>query len=272
MRLRSGGIDIFYIDESNDSQTYVVTAVAIPFLRRTEGVWHIVWPDYLDAAKEWRRQIRETLDIPVSKELHGVKLASGRGRYVKGKYQFDRPKAGSAYRQIWRFANFLPDESVISIVSKRSGRTLYVMTRLEAALHALFQRMRSQCNGRNANAFVFFDEGHEEYRRLYRRAQVYLPTGSQVIGAGWGGGQVTANYPLDMFTKDGNSKQSRHCHFTQLADLLTYAAFVKIKSESGSLTDWQERYALANLYEQFPTRQINHQATRRSADGIVRLP
>jgi hypothetical protein len=202
MRLRSGGIDVFYIDESNDAQTYIVTAVAIPFLRATEGVWQIVWPDYLEAAKDWRNRVRDQLDIPKAKELHGLKLASGRGRYLKGKYQFDRPKAGAVYRQILRHADFLPDASIITICSRRDGRPLYGMTRLEAALHALFQRMRRQCVSRATNGLVFFDEGHDEYRKLYRRAQIYLPTGSQVIGTGWGGGQSTANYPLDMFTKE----------------------------------------------------------------------
>lgn len=272
MRLRSGGIDIFYIDESNDAQTYIVTAVAVPFLRATEGVWHIIWPDYLDAAKEWRRNIRDALDVPTAKELHGVKLASGRGRYIKGKYSFDRPKAGSAYRPILRFADFLPDASVITISSKRDGKPLFGMTRLEAALHALFQRMRSQCNARSTNGLVFFDEGHDEYRKLYRRAQVRLPTGSSITGVGWGDGQLSSNLPLDMFTKDGNSKVSKHCHFTQLADLIAYSAFLKMKAERGDLTDWQERYSLGNVYDQIPTRQINHRATTRYPDGIVRLP
>jgi uncharacterized protein DUF3800 len=239
MHLRSGGMDVFYIDESNDAQLYVVTAVAVPFLRATEGVWQIVWPDYLTAAVAWRRRINKELGVPTSKELHGVKLASGRGRYFKGKYQFERPKAGAVYRQILQFADFLPNASVITISSKRDGRPLYGMTRLEAALHALFQRMRSQCNARDTNGFVFFDEGHDEYRRLYRRAQRYLPTGSRVAGLGWGGGQPTANYPLDMFTKDGNSKQSHHCHFTQLADLIAYSAFLKVKAERNESTDWQ---------------------------------
>ena len=73
MRLRSGGMDIFYIDESNDKQTYIITAVAVPFLRTTGKVWQIVWPDYLDGAKDWRKRINDTVKIPKSKELHGVK-------------------------------------------------------------------------------------------------------------------------------------------------------------------------------------------------------
>jgi hypothetical protein len=81
MLLCHGGVDIFYVDESNDGQFYVLTAVAVPFLRRLNGVWTIVWADHLEAAKRWRRQVRLALDIPAAKELHGVKLASGRGYY-----------------------------------------------------------------------------------------------------------------------------------------------------------------------------------------------
>src|SRR5260221_13964268 len=51
MLLRHGGVDIFYIDESNDGQFYVLTAVAVPFMRLINSVWTIVWPDHLEAAK-----------------------------------------------------------------------------------------------------------------------------------------------------------------------------------------------------------------------------
>ena len=69
-------MDIFYIDESNDKNDYVVSAVAIPFLRSVEGLWHIVWPDYFIKVKEWRKAISTEHNIPTAKELHGVKLAS----------------------------------------------------------------------------------------------------------------------------------------------------------------------------------------------------
>jgi hypothetical protein len=71
MRLRGGGIDIFYIDESNDAHTYIVTAVAIPFLRATGGIWQIVWPEYLEAAKDWRSRVRDQVDIQKEKSYTG---------------------------------------------------------------------------------------------------------------------------------------------------------------------------------------------------------
>ncbi len=83
---------------------------------------------------------------------------------------------------------------------------------------------------------TFFDQGHQEYRQLYRMAQVHLPTGS-MLGS-WGA-KATKNMPLDMFVKDANEKNSKYCFFTQVADIIAYAAFLKIKGERNELADWQ---------------------------------
>jgi hypothetical protein len=165
--------------------------------------------------------------------------------------------------------DFLPDASIITTSTKRSSQTLYGSARLEAALHAVFQRMRNKCVARHTNAIVFFDAGHPEYRKAYRKAQIYLPTGSR--RGGWAGGAASMNLPLDMFTKDANEKDSKHCHFTQLADLIAYAAFLKLKHENGVLAPWQQACSLGNLYDHVPRPLINLRASTRSPDGIVRI-
>lgn len=269
MRLRDGGIDIFYIDESHDNHCYVVTAIAIPFLRKMNGIWTITWQNHFDAAKAWRNQLRQQFNVPASKELHGVDLASGRGNYNYGKYNFSRAKAANIYRNVLALISFVPSGSVVSACAHR-GNHLYGHDRLEASLYALFQRMRRQCDAKNVNAFVFFDQGHPEYRTLYRKAQVYLPTGSR-LGI-WASGAPTQNLPLDMFTKDANEKNSKHCHFTQAVDLIAYAAFMKMKHEKNRLTAWQQNYALGNLYDSLHASLKNTRASNRAPqDGIVRL-
>jgi Protein of unknown function (DUF3800) len=269
MRLRDGGIDIFYIDESNDGKSYVLSAITVPFLRNINGIWTITWPSHLDAAKQWRRSLRQSEGIPASKELHGVKLASGSGRYFHGKWQFNRSKAGAVYRNVLASMNFIPGDSIISVAARRSGAPLYGKTRLDAALYGLLQRMRTQCNSRQTNAIVFFDQGHPEYRKLYRQSMVFLPTGSMY--GGWESGS-SKNLNLDMFTKDANDKNSFHCYFTQAADLIAYSVFLKIKSEHGELTPWQAQYNLGNLYDSIPRQLINLKASSKSPrDGIVRL-
>lgn len=269
MLLRPGGLDVFYIDESHDNTQYVVTAVTVPFLRPGERNWEIVWEDYLEDAKSWRKWIRDHLHIPRAKELHGSKLATGRGRYNQGKHTLSRPKAAEVYERILNEIDFLPLSSVISVCTPRR-RAMYGATKLELAMHALFQRMRSQCNSRRTNGIVFFDEGHPEYRKLYRRSQIYLPTGSRL--GGWSGGGFSQNLPLSMFTKDGNEKNSKHCHFTQIADLIAYAAFLKIKNERNRLAQWQADLNHGQLYDAIPRRVLNINASsKQPRDAIVRL-
>jgi hypothetical protein len=271
MQLRSGGLDVIYIDESHDNRFYVITAVAIPFIRPNYGDgFNLAWSDHFDGAKRWRRRVKDAHTIPTTKELHAAKLASGRGNFKLGKHNFDKAKATAIYRRILEDVDFIPDASVLSAAAKRGHRLLYGNNRLEAALYAVLQRLRRQCNDRDVNGMVFFDQGHAEYRKLYRQAQVFLPTGSR-LGA-WEPGKTSRNLPLDMFVKDGNEKDSKHCWFTQLADLIAYAAFMKVKAENGALEDWQERYSLGNLYESVPSRIINKAASGAAPrDGIVRL-
>jgi len=264
MRLNQNGIDIFYIDESQDSSIHVVTAIRVPFLRQIEGQWTLVWQSHFEGARNWRRRGAASLDVPITKELHGVKLASGRGNYRKGKHSFERPKACAVYRRFLEAIDFLPDESIMSVAAF-STSALYGSTRLEAAMIALFQRMRTQCSFEKVNAFTFFDQGHPEYRKLYRKAQKVLFTGS-ALGTG------SRNLPLDMFIKDANEKDSKYCYFTQLADLVAYSVFLKMKFERNTLEDWQSHVSAGNIYNSLPTKLLNIKASGRSPrDAIVRL-
>jgi hypothetical protein len=156
MLLRPGGLDIFYIDESHDSKLYVVTALTVPFLRNNANLWSIVWPDYLEAAKAWRKRISTELNIPLGKELHGTKIVSGRGNFLYGNRQFPRPEAVIAYKQILSWMDFLPAASVITVVGER-GPQMFGHQRLQRVMYALFQRMRKQCVSREVNAMAFFD-------------------------------------------------------------------------------------------------------------------
>jgi len=77
---------------------------------------------------------------------------------------------------------------------------------------------------------------------------------------------------MDMFTKDANEKNSKYCYFTQTADLIAYAAFMKIKGEQGQLTDWQRAYRMDRIYDALPRAKLNTMVSRSNPrDGIVRL-
>ncbi len=74
-----------------------------------------------------------------------------------------------------------------------------------------------------------------------------------------------------MFFKDANEKDSKHCFFTQLADLIAYSAFLKIKGEQGDLTDWQINTNAGNIYDSVPRKFLNTNVSYNSTDAILRL-
>jgi hypothetical protein len=268
MRLERGGIDIFYVDESMDANVFAISSVAIPFLRLVDGTWTFVWEDQFKNIRDWRRRLSKERGLPVRKELKGQKLASGRGRYKLGRHQFTRGEASGIYRTMLGDTDYLPESSIITVVGTRTSN-LYGHSRLEALVVALLQRMRRACVAGHRTGLVFFDEGHGEYRKLYRKAKVYLPTGSD--RGGWAAGALSKNLPLDNFTKDANIKQSEHSFFIQLADAVSYAAFLKLKGETRSLEPWQEALGLNQLYDAIPMRVLNTSASRQDRQGIVRL-
>ncbi len=268
MRLEKGGMDVFYVDESMDGSRFVIVAVGVPFMRQVEGTWSIVWEDQLENAKEWRRRLSKSSGIPVRKELKGAKLGSGRGRYNKGLHTFSREESIGAYRDALQGLDFLIDSSIIAVAGDKSSR-LYQHSKLEALVYALLQRMQKAVVASNKNAMIFFDEGHGEYRKLYRKARVFLPTGSSQ-GA-WASGKPAKNVPLDRFTKDANIKESQHSLFVQIADLVSYSLLQRIKKEKGCLSEWQKDLSVGDLYACIPRKVLNLRASRSDPDGIVRL-
>lgn len=268
MRLTEGGMDIYYVDESTDRDFMVMSAVRVPFMRLVEGTWTVVWEDHFKNIRDWRRRLRLAHDIPVDKELKGGKLLSGRGRYLRGKHQLQPHVAAQAYRASLADIGFLAPRSIITVAGQ-VGCSLYGHGRLEAVLFAMLQRMRTAGVKNKCLGMVFFDEGHGEYRKLYRKARVYLPTGSSK--GDWGSGTATKNLPLDNFVKDANIKESEHSWFTQLSDLLSFACLLKLREERGSLLPWQAALGASTLYDAVPTTVLNIFASTSDPQGIVRL-
>lgn len=271
LRLEEGGIDIYYVDESTDRDVFVMSSLSVPFLRQVEGNWTLIWEDHFSALKQWRRYLSQTHGIPVRKELKGTKFVAGRGRYRHGVQQFSRSVAAAVYRDALTRLDFLQDMSIISVVGTRHS-SLYGHGRLEATLVAMLQRMRTALirSRPPRQGMIFFDEGHGEYTKMYRKARTYLPTGS-ALGS-WSTGRLTTNLPLSNFTKDANIKKSHDSWFIQVADLVSYALFLKIKAEQESLAEWQANLGLQDLYDHIPKRVLNTRASTQDPDGIVRLP
>ena len=264
MKLRDGGIDLFYIDESERSPLSVVAAVRVPFLRQVEGVWTFVWQDYLDKALAWRKALSVNHMIRSRVELHGYEILAHRGLLLKT-YQNLRPdEAYNLYADALGTLDFLPRNSIITAFATDKSE-LMGHKGIKAALFGLFQRIRSQC-GQRANGLIIFDDGHPEYISHFRQATKYMPTGS--MHGGWNG-KATTNLPLDMFPKDANLKSSKLSIFIQIADLIVYSARLKLEAERGTLAGKRLRWGHGKLYDTLAHDVINQSATKKRKDWIV---
>jgi hypothetical protein len=268
VRLPNDGIDVFYVDESTDSNIIAMVSLAVPFLRPVSGTWTIVWEDQLENVKQWRKNLSQNFGIPITKELKGSDLLSGRGQFLSPGHQRMGATPIKAYREALSTLTFLPPMSVVVVVGVPTSK-LYGHTRLEASLYALLQRLQKACSVNARAGMMFFDGGHDEYRKVYRKARKFLPTGSSQ--GGWASGQSTKSIPLTNFTKDANIKDSKHCWFTQVADLISFSVLLKIRAERGLLTPSQAQSNAGNLFEAIPVSCLNTKASSRDPKGIVRL-
>ena len=267
-KLPDGGLVTFYADESDDKKTYVLSCVAIPTLGASVAGVPIEWDAYFQNAQGWRRDLRDNFGIPVRKELKGSKLATGRNAYQPRGKRLYGERAVEAYAHALKGLDFLPSASVFSVTCERSY-SLYGHSRLEAALYAMLQRMQVKCSKERNAALIFFDEGHGEYRRLFRKAKKHLPTGSKQ-GA-WAGGASTKSLPLTHMLKDANFKDSKQSLFVQIADLVAYATLMKLRNEHGRLSEREEGLGVSSLHDQIPRRVLNVHVDGNSSDGIKRL-
>lgn len=268
MILSPGGIDIFYIDESVRTPLYTVSAVTVPFLRPNRLIgWKFVWPEYHGLVQKWRRDLSRDHSVLFRKELHAYQLVKSQGLLHKAKRNLSPVEAVALYKSALAKMDFLPDASLLTAYA--TDKTRYAgEVGIGACLIALFQRMRTQCSKRRTNGLVFFDEGHSEYLRAFRKAQKFLPTGSKF--GGWNG-KGYKNIPLSMFPQDANFKSSEFSYFLQMADLVAYAARIKLEYEKGALAAKRVGRKHHELYDALPSSVINLESTRYRKDGIFTI-
>ena len=225
-----------------------------------------MYDTYLAAATKWRRDLSQNHAIRFREELHGYPLLNRRGLYHKTKRNLTVPEASAVYHAALSTLAWLPQSSIGTAYATGTSN-LMGHEGIDACLFGLFQRIRNYCAYNHVNGMMFFDEGHPSYIRLYRMAQVYLPTGSKF--GGWEHGKLTKNMPLSMFPKDANVKISDLSYFVQIADLTAYAARLKIVFEQGNLSAKRQGRGHHTIYNSIPRAQLYTLATMKRNDAIV---
>lgn len=213
--LPPGGMDIFYLDESAGDGIFVMASVRVPMVRARDDRFWVVWPEYHELAQEWRRSLSRDHHIKFRPELHSSDLLAGKGLLHKSGRTLHKDEAAALFASALQRLNFLPEASIL-VSSATQNSSLFGEVKMQAALLAMLQRLGTQTAHEQTGGMVFFDEGHAEYSKLYRKSLAYMPVGSS--RGGWADG-ASKNKPLSRFIEDGNQKRSDGSFFLQVADL-----------------------------------------------------
>jgi hypothetical protein len=197
---------LVYIDDSQDQRArlYTFSALAVPAER-----WRAVFAEI----RHFRRQIRDSDGIYVTKELHAWKFVSGRRRIAPG------------IVTKWRRCSIFR-EALTVLAQQQDSLSLFNVAlhhRQDWAFERLLNRINRTMQAYGSHALLICDEGKEaEYTRLVRRMGVYNPIPS-AYGVWRDLGTMTRNIPIEYIVEDPFFKRSDRSYFIQMADFCAYA-------------------------------------------------
>jgi uncharacterized protein DUF3800 len=197
---------LIYIDDSQDQDTrfYVFSALAIPAER---------WRAAFAEIRDFRRLIRDSDGIYVTKELHAWKFVSGRGRISQR--IVTKARRCSIFRQT--LALLARQQDSLSLFN------VALAYRQDWAFERLLNRINRTMQAWGSHALLICDAGKEaEYTRLVRRMGVHNPIPS-AYGVWLDTGAATRNIPIERIVEDPFFKPSERSYFIQMADFCAYA-------------------------------------------------
>lgn len=235
---------LVYIDDSGDEHVRCYSALV---------VHETVWKEHLDSFRGYRRNLKQTDGIFITKELHATEFTAGRGRL--GNTIVTKGRRCEIYRDTLRFISALPKIKLLNAFSTRANDRL-VFERLVNRINRTMAEWKSR-------AIIFHDEG-KDYTTLIRRMGVYNPVPSQY--GKWADGQQYRNMPTDRIIEDIVFRDSKQSQFIQMADFCAYALF---RSEVPLPS--KERYGLNNAFNLLEPICIKSASTRDPRSlGIIR--
>lgn len=191
---------LIYLDDSYERPFQIYAAIAIPANR---------WKECFDSVKEWRRRLKASDGVLITKEFHATEFCAGRGRLgeqIVGKYRRSR-----MFREGLQLLNSMEGVKVFTVC--RQSQT-------DWALERLLTRINKTLGAWDSYGVLMIDQGKEaEITRLLRRLGVYNPVPVYVAP----GVTQTQNLKLERILEDPVFKESKNSYFVQLADFVAYA-------------------------------------------------
>jgi hypothetical protein len=206
----SRGVSVYlaYVDDSSDAKLACFSAIVLPAS---------AWLRLLNETLDFRRSLKRSDGIHITKEFHATKFVAGRGNL------------GALVTKNRRARIF--DETLDFIASRTNVRILNTCVPRAHETRA-FERLVDRLNvgaGKHippTHVMIISDEG-KNYNSLVRRMRRYNPVHSR-FGA-WASGGIVQNRPITRVVEDIVYRDSRHSQFIQLAD---FCAFALLRSEN----------------------------------------
>jgi len=235
---------LIYIDDSQDKPTYCFSALAVPDDQ---------WLDTFKAVKGWRKSLRDTDGIYITKELHAWKFVSGRGRIAPD--VVTKWRRCQIFREALQFVAGLEHVSIFNVCLDH---------RQDWAFERLLNRINRTMAAWGSRAILICDEGKEaDYTRLTRKMSVYNPIPSQ-FGIWQDTGKDTKNIPIDRIIEDPFFKSSEKSYFIQMVDFCAYALLRKEKPIPS-----KSKYGIHLAFQNLDPLCVKV-ANRRDPYGIIR--
>ena len=192
-----------YIDDSGDEKTRCYSALIIH---------ESVWKEGFGIVKGFRRSLKRSDGMFITKELHATEFVAGRGRV--GTQIVTKGRRCEIFREALGMIAALPNITMMNAVAPRS-KDKQVFERLINRINKAMAEWRS-------NALIIHDEG-KDYTSMVRRMCVYNPIRSRY--GKWPGGNEYKNIPTVHILEDIVFRKSHQSDFIQMADLCAYALF-----------------------------------------------
>ena len=192
-----------YVDDSGDEHVRCLSALL---------VHESVWKEHLEVFRSFRRSLKISDGLFVTKELHATEFTAGRGRL--GNAVITKGRRCEIYHQTLQMIAQLPKLKMLNAFSTKANERL-VFERFVNRLNRTMAEWKSR-------AVIVHDEG-KDYTNLIRRMGVYNPVRSQ-FGT-WPDGSKVKNMPTDRIIEDIVFRDSRRSSFIQMADFCAYALF-----------------------------------------------
>lgn len=232
---------LIYIDDSFEKPYQIYAAIAVPATR---------WGAVFDAIKEWRRALKQSDGILVTKEFHATEFCAGRGRLG--------PKIVGKYRRSEIF------NEALALLNNLEGIKIFTVCHNQNpawALERLLTRVNKTLGAWDSHATLFFDEGKElEITRMMRRMGVFNPVPVYVAK----GVTELQNLKLDRILEDPVFKQSEQSYLIQMADFVAYALLRK-EVRLASKDKYKYHMSFYNLQN-----VLAREASTHDALGIIR--